>query len=65
MSNATLRDKIPNAELREYLGIEGIGEVLHMRRLRWFGHVERMGVDNWGKRCMSVTVEDKTPNGTA
>jgi len=55
MSNAILRDRTPSAELRRHLGIEGIVDVLCMGRLRWFRHVERMGDDNWVKRCMSVT----------
>jgi len=45
MSNATLRNRTPRVELRERLGIESIA-VLHTGRLRQFGHVERMGVDN-------------------
>jgi len=34
MSNATLKDRNPSVELRGYLGIEGIGEVLHTGRMR-------------------------------
>jgi len=39
-----------------------IGEVLctgEVGRLRWFGYMERMRVDNLVKRCMSMAVEGK------
>jgi len=63
MSNATLRDRTPGAELRGRLGIEGIIDVLCTWRVRWFGHVERMDDDNWVKRCMNVTVEGRASRG--
>ena len=41
MCEVTLRDKVPTAELRRRLGIEGVVKVMRRGRLRWFGHVER------------------------
>jgi len=46
VSNTTLRDRTQSAELRGCLGIDGIADVFHTGKLRWFGHVERIGVDN-------------------
>ena len=35
------KDRKPNVELIDKLGIESISEVKCRGRLRWFGHVER------------------------
>ncbi len=51
MCNASLR------ELRYRLGLAGIMDCVRKRRLGWFGHVERMDVDNWVKKCMDLDVE--------
>jgi len=63
MSNVTLRDRTPSAELRGSLDIEGISEVLCTGRLRWLGYMERMGVDNWVKRCTNVIIDGRKPRG--
>ena len=42
MSNVTLKDRKPSKELRGRCGLESVRESLQRRRLRWFGHVERM-----------------------
>jgi len=63
ISNATLRDRTPSVKLRGHLGIEGIADVLHIGRLRWFGYVERIGDDNWVNRYMNVIVEGRAPRG--
>ena len=36
---------------------------MQQRRLRWYGHVERMEDDNWVKRCRSLSVEGKRERG--
>ena len=36
---------------------------MHTGRLRWFRHVERIGVDNWVKRSVEMTVEGRTAVG--
>ncbi len=33
------------------------------RRLRWVGHVERMDVDNWVKKCRDLDVEGSQGRG--
>ena len=43
--------EVPSAELRLGLGIEGIVEVTRRGRLRSFGHVELMEVDDWVSAC--------------
>ena len=42
-----LRDRMSSYELRGCLGLESIRNAVQKRRLRWFGHVERMNADNW------------------
>ncbi len=39
--------RIANNELRDRIGLECISVVMQRDRLRWFGHVERMGNGNW------------------
>ena len=46
LCGVTLRDKVPKAELRRRLGIEGVVEVMRRGRLRWFKHVKRKEVDD-------------------
>ncbi len=39
------------------MGLECICVVMWRGRLRWFGHVERMGDGNWAKRLRSMNNE--------
>jgi len=41
-----LKDRFPNKQLRESLGIEDIALVLQQNRLRWYGHVLRKEDDD-------------------
>ena len=36
--------------------IEGVSDVV--RRLRWYGHVERKNVDDWVSGCRGLVVDD-------
>ena len=56
MCGITLRDKVPTAELRRRLGIEGVVKVMRRGRLRWFGHVEQKKVDDWVSACRNLEV---------
>ena len=47
----SLKDKQYSSHLREKLGLRDIREVMRKSRLRWYGHVERCGEDNWVSRC--------------
>ncbi len=35
----------------------GILECVRKRKPRWFGHVKRMDVDNWVKKCRDIDVD--------
>ena len=58
-----LKDRLPNKELRERLGIDYIALVLQQNRLRWYGHVLRKDDDDWVKKCMEYEVEGLRPRG--
>ncbi len=42
--------RVSNYKLRDRMDLEYINVVMQRGRLRWFGHVERMGHGNWVKR---------------
>ena len=50
----TLKNRKPNEKLRDRLDIDSISEIMHKGRLRWFGHVERMGISSCVKRYMNM-----------
>ena len=43
-------------ELRGRLNLESIRRCVQNRRLRWFGHIERMDKSFWVSRCRAVEV---------
>ena len=63
MCNVSLRDRRPSEELRNRLGIESISCVMRQMRLRWFGHIERMDMDNWVSKCRNVEVNGARGRG--
>jgi len=63
MCGFKLKDRLPNKELRERLGIDDIALVLQQNRLRWYGHVLRKDDDNWVKKCMEYEVDVPRPRG--
>ncbi len=54
---------IAKDELRDRMGLECISVVMWRGRLRWFGHVERMGGGNWVKRVSSMNDEGASAIG--
>ena len=52
----SLKDKQYTSVLLDRLGLLSVREVMRRKRLRWFGHVERRGEDNWvsGVRTLKV-----------
>jgi len=63
MCDVKVKDKIPNKELRERLGIDDIVLVLQQNRLRWCGHVLRKEDTDWVKKCIEYEVEGSRPSG--
>jgi hypothetical protein len=54
MCGVSLRDRIHSEDLRDWVGVEPIGEVCRRNRLRWFGHVERKEDDDWVSRVYFI-----------
>ena len=53
----TMRDRYPCEELRAWVGIKPIVDVMRQRRLCWFGHIERREDDSWLK-VVQILAED-------
>ena len=49
-------DHIRNDDVRENLGVTSVEEAARVRRLRWFGHVQRMRDNRLPKRILSAEV---------
>jgi len=56
MCGVKLNERKKSEELRELLGLEPVS-LIKKSRLRWFGHVERKGDNDWVKRCITWEVE--------
>ena len=57
MCGVSLKNRCRSEQLKERLGIEGVEEVVRRGRLRWFGHVERKGAEDWVSACRNVKVD--------
>ena len=57
MCGFKLKDRFPNKELRERMGMNNIALVLQQNRLQWYGHVLRKEYDDWVKKCMEYAEE--------
>ena len=53
------RDRLSSDKLRGHLGLDSIRNAVQKRRLKWFGHVERMNADNWVKKCREFNVHTR------
>ena len=63
MCGVTMRDRYPCEELRAWVGIKPIVDVMRQRRLRWFGHIERREDDSWLKKVQNLAVDDHSGCG--
>ena len=50
------KDRKCSVELYSLLGVQSVDEVVRWGRLRWFGHVERKGGDDWVSAYRNVVV---------
>ena len=48
MCGVSLKDRKRSEDLCNLLGINCVADVVRRGRLRWFGHLERKSVDDWG-----------------
>jgi len=63
MGGFSWADRRKNSEVRAMMDIVPVEEVMRMRRLRWYGHVERKNDEDGVKRAMDLEVEGKRPRG--
>ena len=63
MCNVSLKDRLRSDGLRGGLNLESIGRCVQNRRLRWFGHIERMDKSFWVSRCRAVEVSGSVGRG--
>ena len=63
MCAVRLQDRLKNADLRNRLSIQCVGDVVINSRLRWFGHVERKPEEAWAKKILTFEVESKRQRG--
>ena len=48
------KDKVPSEELRSRLGLGSIENALRCGHLRWYGHVQRIGLGRWTRQLLLV-----------
>jgi len=63
MCNVKVRDRVPNKELSERLGIDNIILILQQNRFRWYVYVLCKEDTDWVKKCMEYEVEGSRPRG--
>ena len=63
MCNVSSKDGRSSGELRDRLGIPDITEMLCKNRLRCFGHVTKMDVNNPASACRHVELAGKCEQG--
>lgn len=56
MCGVALRDGKSSVELLGRLGIVSVAEIVERGRLRWYGHVERKGEEDWVSKCRKLEV---------
>ena len=63
MGGVSMKDRRTSEELRKWVGVEPITNVIRSGRLRWYGHVMRKGDEDWVNKCMEYRVEGRRPVG--
>ena len=56
MCGVSLKDRKCSVDLYRLLRVQSVAEVVRPGRLRWFGHVERKGGNDWVSACRNVVV---------
>lgn len=54
--NVSLRDRKSSKRLRNRQGIANIRDAMNQARLKWFGHVQRMNIENPVSNCRLIEV---------
>ena len=60
----TRMDRVRNIDIRNEMGIDiDLIETIEVKRLRWYGHLERMTMDRWPKRVWEWTPPQRRKRG--
>jgi len=59
----SLKNRISSDKLYRRLGVENVADVVRRGQLRWFGHLERKGSDDWVPSCRKLQVSSSTRMG--
>lgn len=59
----TRRDRIRNEDIRRELNMESIRGKIENMRIRWFGHMKRMGEDRLPRKMEEMRIEGRRPRG--
>jgi len=54
----SLKNRITSEELNGLLGVEAVADIVRRGELRWFGHLERKGSDDWVSACRCTEVAE-------
>ena len=54
MCEVSLKDRKRSVDLYSLQGVQSVADVVRRGRLRWFGHLESRGVDDWVSVCKKV-----------
>ena len=63
MCGVTMRDRYPCEELRAWVGIKPIVDVMRERCLGWFAHIERRVDNSWLKKVQILAVDGHSGRG--
>jgi len=63
MCGVSLREEKSSDELLGRLGIVIVADVVRKGRLRWYGHVERKDVEDWGSKCWRLEIQGNRGRG--
>ena len=63
MCGVTMRDRYPCEELRAWIGIKPIVDVMRQRHLHWIGHIERREDNSWLKKVQNLAVDGHSGHG--
>ncbi|KDR13155.1 hypothetical protein L798_11339 [Zootermopsis nevadensis] len=59
----TRRDKVWNEEVRNRMDVRGLVERVEEARMKWYGHVKRMGEGRIARQMLDMRVGGTRPRG--
>ena len=63
MCGVSLKNRTSSEELNRRRSVVGVMDVVRHGRLRWFGHLERKGSNDWVSTCRNIEVVGMNSRG--